>query len=176
MLIYEKKVEESNEMVRHLFGTEGNIPNPDDVQLSYKDASGDEVEGLTVTSKLLDDGHGGIKTEEGDEILVWMADKNIIPGNVSGDKVISIAVTTAPTKTTYDISDSDNTLDLTGMIVKATMADGSKETLTASTDYTTDPADGATLSTAGEVTITISGKTGTDYEGLTTTQKVTVSE
>ena len=172
MLIYEKKVEG----VRHLFGTEGHIPSDSDHQLSYLDSTGTAVTGLTVDSQLLDDGHGGIKTKDGEEILVWLEDTNIIPGNVSGDKAVAIAVTTAPTKTTYDISDSDNTLDLTGMVVKATMADGSKETLTASTDYTTDPADGATLSTAGEITITITGKAGTAYAGLTATQKVTVSE
>ena len=176
MLIYEKKVIDNGEPVRHLFGTEGHIPSDSDEQLTYVDDEGAAVTGLTVDSQLLDDGHGGIKTKAGEEILVWLEDINIIPGNVSSDKALSIAVTTAPTKTTYDISDSDNTLDLTGMVVKATMADGSKKKLTASTDYTTDPADGATLSTAGEVTITISGKTGTAYADLTTTQKVTVSE
>lgn len=172
MLIYEKKVEG----IRHLFGTEGHIPSASDEQLSYKDEEGQAVTGLTVNSQVFDDGHGGIKKADGTKINVWLDDKNIIPGNISADTAVSIAVTTAPTKTTYDIGDSDNTLDLTGMVVKATMADGSKKTLTASTDYTTDPANGATLSTAGEVTITITGKTGTAYAGLTTTQKVTVSE
>ncbi len=86
MLIYEKKVEENDELVRHLFGTEGNIPSEDDVQLSYKDASGTAVSDLTVTSKLLDDGHGGIKTEDGSAVNVWLGDKNIVPGNLESTK------------------------------------------------------------------------------------------
>lgn len=176
MLIYEKKVEENSELVRHLFGTTGHVPSDSDLQLTYTDEDGDVVTDLTVLSQLLDDGHGGIKTKAGEKILVWLDDLNIIPGNVSGSKVISIAVTTAPTKTTYDISDDDNVLDLTRMVVKATLADGSKTELTYNTDYVTDPADGTTLTTSGEVTITISGKTGTAYEGKTTTQKVTVTE
>ena len=87
MLIYEKKVEENNELVRHLFYAVGTVPTNDDVQLSYKDDEGTAVSGLTVTSKLLDDGHGGIKTEDGEAVNVWAGNVNIIPGDLDGESV-----------------------------------------------------------------------------------------
>ena len=86
MLIYEKKVEENDELVRHLFYTDGNIPANDDDQLSYKDGEGSAISDLTVTSKLLDDGHGGIMNEDGDAITVWAGDVNIIPGNIDAEE------------------------------------------------------------------------------------------
>lgn len=105
MLIYEKKVEENSELVRHLFGTEGNVPSADDVQLSYKDESGSAVSGLTVNSKLLDDGHGGIKTEDGDAVQVWLGDTNIIPGGIDAPEVDD----TDPEVDDTDTDDPSNT-------------------------------------------------------------------
>jgi hypothetical protein len=71
--------------------------------------------------------------------------------------VSSIAVTTMPTTTTYTTGDA---LDLSGMVVTATMSDGSTQVVPSS-DYTTSPASGATLNTVGTqtVTVTSSGKT-----------------
>ena len=154
MLIYEKKVEENNEMVRHLFGTEGHIPSDEDVQLTYKDAEGKAVSGLTVDSKLLDDGHGGIKTEDGSKVNVWLGDVNIIPGDavLPEPTVESIAVKTQPTKTEYHVGE---TADYTGIVIEATMSDESKETVD-NKDCTFDPANGSTLSTDGEITVTVS--------------------
>lgn len=86
MLIYEKKVEENDELVRHLFYAEGTVPTDDDVQLTYKDAEGTEITDLTVDSKLLDDKHGGIINEDGDAITVWADDVNIIPGNIDAEE------------------------------------------------------------------------------------------
>ncbi|MCL2490934.1 MAG: cadherin-like beta sandwich domain-containing protein, partial [Propionibacteriaceae bacterium] len=72
----------------------------------------------------------------------------------------SIAVTTPPDKTTYLSGDK---LDLSGMVVTATYTDGSTKDVT--TEVTTDPADGATLSTVGSQAIQV---TYTD-KGLTQT-------
>ena len=43
MLVYEKWVTESDEQVRHLYGTVENIPSNSDNQLVYQDADGDAV-------------------------------------------------------------------------------------------------------------------------------------
>ena len=174
MLIYEKKVEESNEMVRHLFGTEGNIPGPDDVQLTYADTDGDPIDDLTVTTPLFDDGHGGIKTADGETVSVWIGTTNIIPGDITV-ALSGIVVTTKPTKLTYAVNDK---LDLTGMVVKGKYSDGSltDDALTDGTDFTTTPADDSTLDVAGSKMVKVEGKTGTDYEGFSTSFKITVTE
>lgn len=81
MLVYEKKVEGE----RHLFGTMGNVPSDDDVQLTYKDAEGSTAE-PTLQDTFLDDGHGGIvmvHDESGtiteSELNVFIGDTQIIP-------------------------------------------------------------------------------------------------
>ena len=61
----------------------------------------------------------------------------------------SIAITSSATKTDYVKGD---TLDLTGLVITATY-DKTTENVT---NYTTSPASGSTLSTLGEVTVTIS--------------------
>ena len=79
MLVYEKKVEGE----RHLFGTMGNIPSNDDVQLTYKDEDG-ATASPTLQDTFLDDGHGGIKMIHNDtesELNVFIGDVNIIPGD-----------------------------------------------------------------------------------------------
>ena len=176
MLIYEKKVEENNELVRHLFGTTANVPSDDDVQLTYADADGDPITDLTVDTQLLDDGHGGIKRivdGEPDEVSVWIGTTNIIPGDVVV-ALSGIVVATKPTKLTYDVNDK---LDLTGMVVKGKYSDGTfTDALTDGTDFTTSPADGDDLTEAGSKMVTVTGKDGTDYEGFTAKFKVSVSE
>ena len=62
----------------------------------------------------------------------------------------SIAITTQPTKTTYY---KNETLNLAGMVVKATFNSGATSVITG---YTTNPASGATLSTLGTQTVTVS--------------------
>ncbi|MPM01317.1 hypothetical protein SDC9_47557 [bioreactor metagenome] len=62
----------------------------------------------------------------------------------------SIAVTTQPTKTSYSVGE---TLDLSGMVITASYSDGSTAQVT---QYTTVPADGSTLDTAGTITVTVS--------------------
>jgi hypothetical protein len=79
------------------------------------------------------------------------------------NSVSSIAVTTMPTTTSYT---TGQTLNLTGMVVTATMGDGSTKTVTG---YTTSPASGATLSTAGTQTVTVT------YENKTTSFTVSVT-
>ncbi len=74
---------------------------------------------------------------------------------VETKKVTSIAVTTVPTKTSYV---EGQALELAGMVVTATYNDGDTKT---TTDYTTAPANGATLNTVGTQTIEVT-YTGTD--------------
>lgn len=158
MLVYEKTVDNA----RHLYGTMGNIPANSDSQLTYKDSYGNAVE-PTLSQSFVDDGKGGIKrVSDNKEINVFIGETNIIPGSFTPIAVSSIAITTAPTKTTY--SDGDK-LDLTGMVVTATYED---TTTTVVTGYTTSPEDGATLTTTDtKVTVT--------YEGKTAEQAITVS-
>ena len=75
MLIYEKYVEENDEKVRHLFGTEANIPAAEDEQLTYQNAQGSTVSDLTFDETYLDDGHGGIiRASNGMKIAVGIVD------------------------------------------------------------------------------------------------------
>lgn len=78
-----------------------------------------------------------------------------------GTSVVSIEVTHAPTKTSY--KDGEN-LNLTGMIVTATMTDG---TTKAVTDYTTIPANGSVLH-EGTTSVTVS------YRGCIATVEIEV--
>lgn len=90
MLVYEKKVE--NE--RHLFGTMGNIPSADDVQLTYQDDKGATVE-PSLDYTYLDDGHGGIMmVADGTKtpLNVFIGEVNIIPGDFAAPEY-SITVT-----------------------------------------------------------------------------------
>lgn len=67
------------------------------------------------------------------------------------DVLSSIAITSNPSKTTYD---KDETLSLTGLIVTATYASGTTKNVTSLINSS--PANGATLSTTGNNTVTIS--------------------
>ncbi|MCI5534265.1 MAG: bacterial Ig-like domain-containing protein [Firmicutes bacterium] len=62
----------------------------------------------------------------------------------------SIAITTQPTKRNYT---KGETLNLSGMVVKATFNSGNSAVVTS---YTTSPANGSTLSTIGTITVTVS--------------------
>jgi hypothetical protein len=92
-------------------------------------------------------------------------------GNDTFAKFLSVA--TQPTKTTYKVGD---TLDLTGLVVNKTSAP--QTAATATTAYTTSPANGATLTadnTVVTVTSTETGVTGTQFAlvlDLTPTQAI----
>ena len=76
MLVYEKTVDEE----RHIFGTLEDIPAEGDVQLTYKDAEGAEIEDLTLDDTYLDDGHGGIIRESDKKAInVFIEDTQIVP-------------------------------------------------------------------------------------------------
>ncbi|MCL2317843.1 MAG: bacterial Ig-like domain-containing protein, partial [Methanomassiliicoccaceae archaeon] len=75
----------------------------------------------------------------------------------------SISVTSQPTKNTYNVG---GTLDLAGTVVTAHFSDGSSFAVTA---YSTSPANGSILGTAGTVNVTVT------YETKTTTFAVTVN-
>lgn len=81
-----------------------------------------------------------------------------------GIQVESLTVTTMPTKTSYTIND---TLDLTGLVVTATFADGVTADVTSA--ITTSPADGDTLTTEGTIPVIVT------YQGATTNFNVTCS-
>lgn len=80
--------------------------------------------------------------------------------------LVSIALTTAPTKTTYNVGE---TFSFAGAVVTATYSDSNTADVTASctTDY-----DGVTFSTTGVKTVTVSYTEGSTQ---TTTFKVTVA-
>lgn len=77
----------------------------------------------------------------------------------------SIAITTPPTKTTYD---KNETLNLAGMVVTATYTSKATEVVTG---YTSSPAAGTVLSALGSQPVTISYSEG----GVTKTASFTVS-
>lgn len=80
-----------------------------------------------------------------------------------------IAITTAPTKTTYYKGDS---LDLTGMAVTATFSSGATEAVTSGCSFS--PASGSALSSYGTVTITTSYTENGVTKTATTSVTVTV--
>lgn len=137
MLVYEKGVGEE----RHLYGTMANIPSDEDEQLSFKDADGNAVEGLTLTETYLDDGHGGIiRKSDSEPLTVFIGENNIIPGPAIFEKTpVGIEITMNPAKMAYKVGD---TLDLTGMKVELFYNDGSSEEID---DWEAEPADGDTL-------------------------------
>lgn len=77
----------------------------------------------------------------------------------------SIAITTQPTKMNYTTGE---TLNLSGMVVKATFNSGNSAVVTS---YTTSPANGSTLSTTGTITVTVSYS----ENGVTKTASTTVT-
>ena len=143
MLVYEKWVTESNEKVRHLYGTVGNVPNDSDNQLVYQDKDGDAVT-PTLAYTYLDDGHGGIKMvdSEGAETFLAVNIKkqdnslvNIIPGGTyqPAAKVLSsIAFTKQPNTMTYTVGDS---LVSTGSQITATWSSGETSKVTTSCTF-----------------------------------------
>lgn len=77
----------------------------------------------------------------------------------------SIAITTQPSKRNYTTGE---TLNLSGMVVKATFNSGNSAVVTG---YTTSPANGSTLNTTGTITVTVSYS----ENGVTKTASTTVT-
>lgn len=98
--------------------------------------------------------------------FAYIDNVTLVEDSAAVSDVASIAVTTQPIKTEYDIGDA---LDLSGMVVTATMSDGTTAEL-GEGEYTVSEFDS---STAGEKTITVTYAADTS---LTATFKVTVKE
>lgn len=165
MLVYEKTS-------KTLYGTEANVPSENDSPLVYKDIDGDVLT-LEDNDKYFDNGAGGIIRESDGKfvgVFIGSAQKAIIPkGWEPVAKVLeSIKVTKKPTKTSYTVGDAFATA---GMVVTAFYTSGDKEKVTT---YTTAPANGDTLSTAGTVEVTVTYVEGEITK--TATFNITVTE
>ena len=171
MLVYEKKVQEDEKLVRHLFGTMGNIPSEDDAQLLYKEKDGDEITPVEGDLYFDDKHHGIIRKSDGKSVYVFIQDEelgevNIIPGGEFKPEptdVESIEITTMPTKLAYT---EGQALDLAGMVVTATYVDGDVKEVT---DFTTEPEDGVRLE-RDMTTVVVS------YGGQTAEFEITIDE
>ena len=137
-------------------------------EVTLDDGSTVVVESITpskmkqVLNSMVDGNEGTISYEtpgepyvDRDGVVQRYNDSTIAP------ELVSIAVTTPPTKTTYT---EGETFDATGMVVTATY---SNETTVAVTGYTVAPS-GELATTDTSVTIT--------YESKTVTQSITVTE
>lgn len=154
MLVYEKKVNEGEELKRRLFGTMGNVPAEDDNELIYKDAD-DAVITPVDSDSYVDDKLGGIiRLSDNKAVKVFINDNTqgeiqIIPPAdkeseviIEEEKVIeSITISAMPTKTTYIEAEA---LDLTGLEVTANYSDGTSEVVT---NFKTTPVNGTVLTT-----------------------------
>lgn len=99
--------------------------------------------------------------------FAYIDNVTLVEDSAAVSDVASIAVTTQPTKTEYAIGDA---LDLSGMVVTATMSDGTTAAELGEGEYTVSEFDS---STAGEKTLTVTYAADTS---LTVTFKVTVKE
>lgn len=106
------------------------------------------------------------QTDPASGSFAYIDNVTLVEDSAAVSDVASIAVTTQPTKTEYAIGDA---LDLSGMVVTATMSDGTTAEL-GEGEYTVSEFDS---STAGEKTITVTYAADTS---LTATLKVTVKE
>ena len=102
--------------------------------------------------------------------VTWIWDKANITYQTSQAITVtrmlsSIAIITQPTKRNYTTGE---TLNLTGMVVKATFNSGNSAVVTS---YTTSPANGSTLNTTGTITVTVSYS----ENGVTRTASTTVT-
>lgn len=91
---------------------------------------------------------GAVFTMPTEDVLITAEFEDIPPDS---SELQSIAVKTQPTKTEYKVGD---TLDTSGLVVTATYK--GDETPKEITGYTTSPANGSILETAGTITITVS--------------------
>ena len=99
--------------------------------------------------------------------FAYIDNVTLVEDSAAVSDVASIAVTTQPTKTEYAIGDA---LDLSGMVVTATMSDGTTAAELGEGEYTVSEFDS---STAGEKTLTVTYAADTS---LTATLELTVKE
>lgn len=144
MLIYEKKVIENDEEVRHLFGTINNVPSDSDNQLVYQDADGDSIT-PSLNYSFLDNGEGGIDMIDPDGNKTFLAVNikksdnllvNIVPGgNYEPEEkvLVSIRFKRKPTKTEYV---EGETISTTGAVIEATWESGETSTVTSDCTFT----------------------------------------
>lgn len=102
--------------------------------------------------------------------VTWIWDKANITYQTSQSITVtrvlsSIAIATQPTKKNYT---KGETLNLSGMVVKATFTSGNSAVVTS---YTTSPVNGSTLNTTGTITVTVSYS----ENGVTKTASTTVT-
>lgn len=102
--------------------------------------------------------------------VTWIWDKANITYQASQSITVtrvlsSIAIATQPTKKNYT---KGETLNLSGMVVKATFTSGNSAVVTS---YTTSPVNGSTLNTTGTITVTVSYS----ENGVTKTASTTVT-
>ena len=102
--------------------------------------------------------------------VTWIWDKMNITYQTSQSITVtrvlsSIAIATQPTKRNYTTGE---TLNLSGMVVKATFNSGNTAVVTS---YTTSPVNGSTLNTTGTITVTVSYS----ENGVTKTASTTVT-
>lgn len=102
--------------------------------------------------------------------VTWIWDKANITYQTSQSITVtrvlsSIAIATQPTKRNYT---KGETLNLSGMVVKATFNSGNSAVVTS---YTTSPVNGSTLNTTGTITVTVSYS----ENGVTKTASTTVT-
>lgn len=153
MLIYEK----TTDGVRHLYGTEGNIPSVSDEQLAYKDNAGTtvDVSGMKYFYNKNGAIYGNASTSQlptdlDKKINVWLDDTLII-GNVETANVT--------------VNSIDN------VVITLTNVTEGKANLGATVGLTIAPADGYTLSdvsaTANGTAITLTEDSGS-YTGSVT--------
>ena len=173
MLVYEKRVNEGEELKKRLFGTMGNVPAEDDNELIYKDAD-DLVINPVNPDSYVDDKLGGIiRLSDNKAVKVFINDNTqgevqIIPPSTKvvetpevpeEEKVIeSITISAMPAKTTYIEGEA---LDLTGLKVTVNYADATSEVIT---DFEVTPVNGTILNlTDTKVIVAASGIT-TEFE------------
>ncbi len=131
--------------------------------------------GLVVTAKYNDNSeavvteyttnpeNGTVLTNLGENTVTVTYQEKTATFKVNVVKVLTgIELNTANVKKVYDYND---TLDLTGLVVTAKYNNNTEETVT---DYVTDPANGTTLTTLGENTVTVT------YQGKTAEFKINV--
>ena len=141
MLVYEKKVDEE----RRLFGTMGNIPAEEDVELTYKDADGAEITPIENDSYVDDKKGGIIRKSDEKQVNVFIGETMIIPKDGEAPTPVDPQLTkiewaAAPTKVEYVEGEA---LELAGAKISAFYTDGSEVNVTE--DCTFAPAEGDEL-------------------------------
>ena len=183
MLVYEKKVNEGEELKKRLFGTMGNVPAEDDNELIYKDAD-DAVITPVQPDSYVDDKSGGIiRLSDNKAVKVFINDNmqgevQIIPPVAKDSEVIvedekvikSITISAMPTKTTYIEAEA---LDSTGLEVTANYDDGTSEVVT---DFKTTPVNSAVLTTADTKVVVTVGEAIAEFEITVAAKELTSIE